>query len=110
MILELISLYVLQAKRKPLSFVKPVYNNQLLSTPTPLFDDDKNAVSNQSEELKAQYNEWPRECQPISNFLELNHSGNDTSADSSLDPFYVPSTLMERWGSAMGIILFVSSP
>lgn len=110
MIVELISLHVVQAKRKPLSFVKSVYNNQLLSTPAPLFDDDKNAASNQSEELKAHCNEWPRECQPISKFLEFNHSGNDTSANSSLEPFYVPSALMERWGSAMGILLFVSSP
>ncbi|KAG9151423.1 hypothetical protein Leryth_020983 [Lithospermum erythrorhizon] len=96
--------YFCLAKRKPLSFVKSVYNNQILATPAPLVADDENAVSNQSEELKARYNEWPQECQPISKFLQFNHSGNGTSVDSSLDMFTVPSALIERWGSAMDIV------
>lgn len=55
-------------------------------------------------------------CQPIEKFLELNGLskaapgtlGKDDDREFdvlSLDQYYVPSSLVERWGSAMGILV-----
>lgn len=116
---------MLQAKRKPFSFTKPLFNNQLLRTPGPVLGENGNTISNQGEETEGNHAKLLEACQPIRNFLEFTISGNDedseagpfrssisviagesdqnVSLDISSDQFFVPSTLIERWGSAMGI-------
>lgn len=71
-----------------------------------------------------------RSCQPIERFLVLKNPSNDASLvtgsstvapnalekyddcvyDSiSLDQYLVPLSLVERWGSAMGILVLINS-
>lgn len=107
--------------------MKPQFNNQLLRTPGPLLGEDGSTISNQGEETQGYYDKLLQACQPIENFLEFKMSGNDVdseaglfrpcisgiteendenvSSGSSSNLFCVPSSLIERWGSAMGIFL-----
>ncbi|KAL3498289.1 hypothetical protein ACH5RR_041021 [Cinchona calisaya] len=110
--------YFCLAKRKPLAFKNPEFNNQLLSSPG-LFcgqDDTKSGPGEQS------YG-----CQPIEDFLELKIIGNKINSEPSsllanvselseqtdainscghsfLNQYLVPLSLVERWGSAMDIV------
>lgn len=53
-------------------------------------------------------NEMLQTCLPIESFLEFVNSkgknGTFTDEEDSLNKYLVPSNLIERWGSAMGIL------
>ncbi|GJX37650.1 tRNA (cytosine(38)-C(5))-methyltransferase [Tanacetum coccineum] len=86
--------YFCLAKRKPSSFFKPEFNGQLIRVPEPLFD-GKTSISD----------EMLQTCLPIERFLEFgNPTENTFSDEGSLNQYFVPSSLSERWGSAMGIL------
>ena len=128
---------LVQAKRKPLSFQCPLFNNQLLWSPSPLFGNDEQMVIGEHDRSQENWDKLIESCQPIEKFLEFRSSSSqvdmvtsslvttDVSASgletsekfieadvfdfSFLDQFVVPLNLMERWGSAMGIftLLFI---
>lgn len=153
---------MLQAKRIPLSFVNPSFNNRLQWTPAPLLVVKDIFSSNGHHFQDDRQEESCIPCEPIRNFLEIgtscNHQlmhaevdvckGSDickvdcgdrvsAMATSScpvkhiqnnctgqsvepagsgfdmsiLDNYIVPLSLIERWGSAMGILytLFIFS-
>nr|GEW03038.1 tRNA (cytosine(38)-C(5))-methyltransferase [Tanacetum cinerariifolium] len=86
--------YFCLAKRKPSSFFKPEFNGQLIRVPEPLFD---GKTSTSDEMLQT--------CLPIERFLEFgNPTENTFSDEGSLNQYFVPSSLSERWGSAMDIV------
>ena len=88
-------MYDLQAKRKPSSFCKPEFNGQLIHVPEPLFD----CKTSTSDEML-------QTSLPVENFLEFGDSTNENTlfVEGSLDQYFVPSSLSERWGCAMGIL------
>ncbi|XP_042494498.1 tRNA (cytosine(38)-C(5))-methyltransferase 2 [Macadamia integrifolia] len=115
--------YFCLAKRKPLSFQNPRFNNQLLWSPTPILGSDDGLMDENVVQS----------CEPIENFLEVEPSSNQSeSADldlfhtsrvpgmvcttletkveengcgtGSLSQYIVPLGLIERWGSAMDIV------
>ncbi|PWA85535.1 DNA methyltransferase-2 [Artemisia annua] len=86
--------YFCLAKRKPSSFCNPEFNGQLIRVPELLYDCK---TSTSYEMLQT--------CLPIERFLEFGNSTKNTSSDEgSLDQYFVPSSLSERWGSAMDIV------
>lgn len=120
--------YFCLAKRKPSCFQYPRFNNQLLYSPSPLIENDESSMSSALDLSPA-----PECCKPIQKFLEFNCNAcqsekeptdssnvNGSSAMSeslqmldhtvgsdgcSLNQYYVPLNLIERWGSAMGILI-----
>ncbi|XP_020220873.1 tRNA (cytosine(38)-C(5))-methyltransferase 2 [Cajanus cajan] len=119
--------YFCLAKRKPSSFVNECLNNQLVQSPRPLFEYfDK--VADEDDSSKEDRHNLLQSCQPIEKFLELKIPGNDIADESaalmtglsndaprtlgenngheyeSLDQYYVPRSLIERWGSAMDVV------
>lgn len=123
----------LQAKRKPLSFQRIWLNSKLLWSPSPLVGQDHNPSNNDdSLQQRDNCNNYVEACLPIELFLECNEDVNrecclqdvtvvfpettDTSIENDArvrysvspeDQYLVPSSLIERWGNAMGM-LFVS--
>ncbi|XP_019424700.1 PREDICTED: tRNA (cytosine-5-)-methyltransferase isoform X1 [Lupinus angustifolius] len=109
--------YFCLAKRKPSSFVNEVWNSQLIQSPRPLFE-PFDTVANDGDLSQEDGLKLFQSCQPIENFLELKNTGNDIDVESvtsvtglsndvecdSLDQYYVPSSLVERWGSAMDVV------
>ncbi|KAF1882146.1 hypothetical protein Lal_00038790 [Lupinus albus] len=109
--------YFCLAKRKPSSFVNEFWNSQLIQSPRPLFE-PFDTVANDGDSSQEDRLKLFQSCQPVENFLELKNTGNDIDVESitsmtglsndlecdSLDQYYVPSSLVERWGSAMGIL------
>lgn len=114
----------LQAKRKPLFFEKELYNNQLLWSPNPLLDSDANLESIETHGSQATSDKLLLSCEPICRFLDhSNHQElsfydassiqsevalekNKDADEQVIEPFnqyLVPSSLIDRWGSAMGI-------
>ncbi|ONK59495.1 tRNA (cytosine(38)-C(5))-methyltransferase [Asparagus officinalis] len=103
--------YFCLAKKKPLSFLNPLFNNQLQRTPTSLLasEDDMSRNGHHFQDNEQEEPFTPRE--PIRNFLENittehlaeedKRSGTKTSI---LDQYIVPLNLIERWGSAMDIV------
>lgn len=114
-----------QAKRKPLAFKHPQFNNQLLWSPGPLYgeEDTKSSAGELSHDC---CNDLIQACQPIKDFLEFKILRNKMDSESSLllpnvsepseqtdarngcshsvlNQYLVPLSLIERWGSAMGI-------
>lgn len=85
----------------------------------------------EDDSLKEDRHNLLQPCQPIKKFLELKNPSNDIAVDSaafmtglssdaprtlgknngheyeSLDQYYVQPSLIERWGSAMGILASV---
>ncbi|CAM8895319.1 unnamed protein product [Rhodiola kirilowii] len=92
--------YYCLAKRKPSSFKHPQFNNELLST-ADLLVGDNGAKSSANFEGKASTDneKFLQHCEPIERFLE------DELVSSHLSMYLVPPSLIERWGSAMGILL-----
>lgn len=102
-------------------------NSQLIQSPRPLFE-HFNTMANEDDLSLEDRHELLQPCQPIEKFLELKNPRNDIDVDSaasttglsietsgtlgkdndreyhSLDQFYVQPNLLERWGSAMGIL------
>ncbi|KAL2548238.1 DNA methyltransferase-2 [Forsythia ovata] len=116
--------YFCLAKRKPLSFQNPQFNDELLWAPSLLLGSDDCMVSNEGEQSHGGCDKLLQVCQPIENYLELKkfrdedldscianvsetseeiEEGNG-SVNSPLNQFFVPSSLVERWGSAMDIV------
>lgn len=105
-------------------------NSQLIQSPRPLFE-YSNTVANEDGLSLEDRHESLQSCQPIEKFLELKNPRNDIDVDSaasttglsietsgtlgqdndheyhSSDQFYVHPSLLERWGSAMGILALV---
>jgi tRNA (cytosine38-C5)-methyltransferase len=122
---------IFQAKRKPSSFVNELLNCQLIQSPRPLFEHFNTVAKEDDLSLEDRQNVLQL-CQPIEKFLVLKNPSNDTDVESeasttglsndtsrssgkdndheydSIDKFYVHPSLLERWGSAMGIlVLFI---
>ncbi|KAI5669519.1 hypothetical protein M9H77_19372 [Catharanthus roseus] len=116
--------YFCLAKRKPFSFRNAQFNNQLFCCPGPLYGhDDTRTVA--GEEVPEYWDKLIQKCQPIEDFLEFKTSISevDTETDFSarsghsnerngsahniLNQYIVPSSLVERWGSVMGIHMIV---
>ncbi|KAI3900420.1 hypothetical protein MKW92_020258 [Papaver armeniacum] len=64
--------YFCLAKREPLKFLKPHFNNQLLWNPSPLSDNDDNTWTNGDDLSHEGWEKWLHLCKPIENFLEFN--------------------------------------
>ncbi|KAH9608123.1 hypothetical protein KSS87_001054 [Heliosperma pusillum] len=128
--------YFCLAKRKPLRFKYPRFNNQLLYTPSPLLDyEDDDFPSTSPEPSALDWDSTITACEPVQKFLEFEchikekeiecnclneaehtHSLSDFvqsgvpkvgSDGSSVDQYLVPLSLIDRWGSAMGILFFM---
>ncbi|GMG99016.1 hypothetical protein Nepgr_000856 [Nepenthes gracilis] len=124
--------YFCLAKRKPLSFWTSQYDNQLLYTPSPLVKHDDDTIQNAPDKSQESWEEVLQSCEPIEGFLEFRCYDNDDETEAgfsntadvsqavsvrlkrcnqnigsyggSLDQYFVPSSLIERWGSAMDIV------
>lgn len=118
----------LQAKRKPLTFRSAQHDNQLLWSPGPLLWQDENTIDKDDDQSQEYWDELLQHCHPIENFLELAGSANGCDSKSSFladnysekvdkddgdighnsdfsSQYLVPSSLVKRWGNAMGIPL-----
>ncbi|CAI9759560.1 unnamed protein product [Fraxinus pennsylvanica] len=116
--------YFCLAKRKPASFQYPQFNNELLWAPGPLLGTDGCTVTSEGEQLHGCCDKLLQACQPIEDFLELKNFRDEDldscianvsetsdeieegnrSVNCPLNQFFVPSSLVERWGSAMDIV------
>ncbi|KAL7175248.1 hypothetical protein ACSBR2_028953 [Camellia fascicularis] len=120
--------YFCLAKRKPSSFQSPLVNNQLLWSPSPLFENEANNIVNKSNQPQESCNQWLQACQPIENFLEFRNPSNQVEMGSgflhttvvptnisesdeengsdvtAVSQYFVPLSLIERWGNAMDIV------
>ncbi|RVX19516.1 DNA (cytosine-5)-methyltransferase [Vitis vinifera] len=123
--------YFCLAKRKPSSFENQLFNNQLLSTPSPLFGHEDDSLIDEHDQSEKIWDKLLQSCEPVERFLEFKNTINpletessyletlsvstdasgelennerDRSDSNSWDQFSVPLSLIERWGSAMGIL------
>ncbi|KAF5743297.1 hypothetical protein HS088_TW09G01363 [Tripterygium wilfordii] len=124
--------YFCLAKRKPLSFQQEAFNGQVLQSPTPLFGHDDNVVMNECDKPQESWDRLLQSCEPIERFLEFSDFGGQINAESvvgavinippkdlgasnkicegsecdlsSIDQYFIPLSLIERWGSAMDIV------
>lgn len=100
-----------------------VLNKQLVLDPSLLLGHDENMISG-GDQLQRNWDDLPITCEPIESFLEqqsfcdaVNLETSCLPADISksseveeklvsgtLNQYVVPSSLIERWGSAMGIL------
>ncbi|KAG5562771.1 hypothetical protein RHGRI_005485 [Rhododendron griersonianum] len=120
--------YFCLAKRKPSSFQCPLFNNQLLWAPGPLLDNDANNMVNECNQPQESYDQWLPACLPVENFLEFKNPTNQVETSSSLklptivsievsegdegngsdftsaSQYFVPLSLIKRWGAAMDIV------
>ncbi|XP_022132299.1 tRNA (cytosine(38)-C(5))-methyltransferase isoform X2 [Momordica charantia] len=116
--------YFCLAKRRPLSFHRLLYNNQLLWSPSPLLENDVDIETIENHGSQATSDKLLLSCEPICRFLD--HSSHhsefsfsdassiqregalektkDTDEQGSFDQYLVPSSLIDRWGSAMDIV------
>lgn len=106
----------LQAKQKPLSFQKLQLNNVLHWGPGPILGYEESMVTSEEAESQTYWNKLLGTTRPICEFLEsseviskscISKISEDTEEESEFcidpsNPFSVPSSLVERWGSAMG--------
>ncbi|KAI7982046.1 tRNA (cytosine(38)-C(5))-methyltransferase 2 [Camellia lanceoleosa] len=84
--------YFCLAKRKPSSFQSPLVNNQLLWSPSPLFEHDwspsplfeheANNIVNQSNQPQESCDHWLQACEPIDNFLDFKNPSNQVEIGS----------------------------
>lgn len=109
--------YKLQAKQKPLSFQNAQFDNVLLWAPGPILGYEESMVTREEAGSHAYLNKLLETTRPICDFLEsseviteptLVKISEDTEEENELivdpsNPFLVPSSLVERWGSAMGM-------
>ncbi|PON57910.1 C-5 cytosine methyltransferase [Parasponia andersonii] len=122
--------YFCLAKTKPLSFQRPLFDNQLLQSPSPLFELADEVMLCQLDETQESLDKLLQSCEPMERFLELKNPSQqpessfmDTTSASmdvfgaleidgegdahyikSLEQYSVPLNLIERWGSAMDIV------
>ncbi|XP_057959292.1 tRNA (cytosine(38)-C(5))-methyltransferase 2 isoform X2 [Malania oleifera] len=124
--------YFCLAKRKPSSFLNPLLNKRLLRTPSPLFGHDDSAIINEHGQSNESWDKLLQTCAPIERFLEFRNSCNQQEVGSEvlcainvstagsgdlekndeekgsiaglLGQYFVPLSLIERWGSAMDIV------
>lgn len=101
-----IHIVCLQAKRKPSSFCNPEFNGQLILVPKPLFGHKESMSISENDQLISTSNDLHQTCLPIETFLEFGNpvDQNLVSSEASINQYFVPSSLIERWGSAMGIL------
>jgi tRNA (cytosine38-C5)-methyltransferase len=102
-------------------------NRQLIQSPRPLFEHFNTVAKEDDLSLEDRQNVLQL-CQPIEKFLVLKNPSNDTDVESeasttdlsndtsrssgkdndheydSVEKYYVHPSLLERWGSAMGIL------
>lgn len=119
-------MFPFKAKRKPLSFANQLFDNQLLWSPSPLFGHDDKVMIRENDQTQEKLDKLLLSCEPVENFLELNSSShqpvsgymvtNGAPIDDfdgtsnqhnvrSMEDYFVPLNLIEKWGSAMGILL-----
>ncbi|OVA00497.1 C-5 cytosine methyltransferase [Macleaya cordata] len=121
--------YFCLAKRKPLTFLKPHINNQLLWTPRPLLENNGRTWTDGNDQSHEGWENWLHLCKPIESFLEFNTPTNQLesaesqfcdessfceglekksepngSGDSFARQYVVPLSLIEKLGSAMDIV------
>ncbi|KAL1544687.1 C-5 cytosine-specific DNA methylase [Salvia divinorum] len=110
--------YFCLAKRKPLCFQKAQFNNVLLWGPGPILGYEESMVTSEEAESDRYWNKLRETTRPICDFLEsrevilessLTKISEDIEEESEFgvdpsNPFLVPSSLVERWGSAMDIV------
>lgn len=104
-------LLCLQAKRKPLCFCNTELNGQLIFVPEPLFGHTKSTSISEKDQLISTLNDLNQTCLPIESFLEFGNFMNQNNTlltEGSLNQYFVPSSIIERWGSAMGILNIIS--
>lgn len=127
-------LFTVQAKRKPLSFQHEVFNNLLLWSLDPLFENNENTMTNRWDQPPENWDKLLQSCESLERFLEFKNTSrqldaetgvlaiNNVSVDcfgalenigegnlSTMDQYFVPLSLIERWGSAMGILVIFAS-
>ena len=121
-----LNLFPFKAKRKPLSFVNQLFDNQLVWSPGPLFGCDDKVMISQRDQTQESLDKLLQSCEPVENFLEFKTPSHQpvsgfidtnsaliddfevTSDRHNIRPmedYFVPLNLIERWGSAMGILL-----
>ncbi|KAL6985299.1 C-5 cytosine-specific DNA methylase [Sarracenia purpurea var. burkii] len=120
--------YFCLAKRKPSSFPCPLFNSQLLWTTCPLYEHGTNSMFNECNQPQKSCDKWLQTCEPIEKFLEfkipsnqleigsgflqtttvstnLSESDERNGCDfSTLSQYFVPLSLIERWGNVMDIV------
>ncbi|KAM7275844.1 hypothetical protein ACFE04_017710 [Oxalis oulophora] len=89
--------YFCLAKRKPLSFRSQLFNNQLLRSPGPLLGHNK-TVLEETGQTQESMEKLIQSCEPVDTFLQYKCSSDQ------VEQYFVPSSLIERWGSAMDIV------
>ncbi|XP_031384421.1 tRNA (cytosine(38)-C(5))-methyltransferase 2 [Punica granatum] len=124
--------YFCLAKRKPLSFRSVCFNGKLLWSLSPLIQQDDDPLNDKSLQPRDNWDKYVESCLPIKQFLEFNEgtnfeSGEFSPRDVSIvsseivdaptendarsgcsvcpeDQYFVPLSLIERWGNAMDIV------
>jgi len=89
-----------QAKREPMRFQNASFNNKLLRKPMCLsqtMDSTSQDGDHRTEE------ELDPVCKPVKDFLVKEADGGIQN-EIILQDYIVPLNLIERWGSAMGIL------
>lgn len=77
--------------------------------PKPLFDHKESTSISENDQSISTSNDMHETCLPIESFLEFGNCMNQgKTIEGSLSQYVVPSSLIERWGSAMGILDSVS--
>ncbi|MED6108725.1 C-5 cytosine-specific DNA methylase [Stylosanthes scabra] len=119
--------YFCLAKRKPYSFVNEIWNRQLIQSPRPLYEHFHRQVI-EDDLSQEDRHKLLQSCQPIECFLELKNPSNNIEVETAtsltglsngnprtlgegddnvcdtLQQYYVPLSLVERWGSAMDVV------
>ncbi|OAY27355.1 tRNA (cytosine(38)-C(5))-methyltransferase 2 isoform X1 [Manihot esculenta] len=106
--------YFCMAKRKPLSFQFKVFNNQLLYSLGPLLGQNENTLIDGFDQAPENWDKLLQSCEPVESFLEFKNSSDQADEENleniaegnliKMEKFFVPSCLIDRWGSAMDII------
>lgn len=110
-------------------FENQLFDKQLLLTPSPLFSHEDESLIEEHGQSEKMCDKLLQSCEPVERFLEFKNTSyfletesccldslsvstdafeefekGDRSDSTSWDQFSVPLSLIERWGSAMGII------
>ncbi|KAL6544268.1 C-5 cytosine-specific DNA methylase [Orobanche gracilis] len=117
--------YFCLAKRKPISFQTAKFNNMLCWAPGPILGPEERIVTSEEAESHAYRNKLLETCRPIQDFLEVESFKGEVISESSvmlanvseipedaggnaldnpLNEYFVPTSLVERWGGAMDIV------
>lgn len=89
--------YFCLAKRKPLSFQFQHFNDLLLWSSRPLLQHNDSTTIHENGEPE-DCDKLLQCCEPIERFLELR------DCNEQVDHYLVPSSLIDRWGSAMDVV------